>query len=455
MKQISELLQTHKIMKNITMPVDTKKFKELGSRELLDTLGITIKHDEENKLATFLCQLTAYTDNAQFNISFNAPSSTGKSFIPTEIAKLFPEEDVMELAYASPTSFFHMNGEYDKEKGHHLLDFSRKILIFLDQPHMDLLARLRPMLSHDKKEIMLKITDKNQKSSLRTKTVIMRGYPSVIFCTAGLRIDEQEATRFLLLSPEVSQEKIREGILATIMKESNSENYKNWLNSNPDRLLLKERLQAIKDEQITEINISEEDCVKIRERFLGSDKKLKPKHQRDIKRLLALAKAFALLNSWFRERKGSIITASHHDIEESFKLWDKISVSQELNLPPYIYNLYNEVILALWDEKNTNRDEFEEVTGPIGITRQEVLEKHYLVYGRMLDNAQLRLQILPMLETAGLIRQEQDISDRRKILIYPTLLKQIVRAPKEYSNTEGGVEIEQEINNLIPSGATN
>ena len=452
MKQINELLQINKmVMENITMRPE--KFKSMSSQELLDVLGITIKHDVENKLATFLCQLTAYTENAQFNISFNAPSSTGKSFIPTEIARLFPKEDVMELAYASPTSFFHMNGKYDKEKDCHSIDFSRKILIFLDQPHMDLLARLRPLLSHDQKEITLKITDKNQKSSLRTKTVLMRGYPSVIFCTAGLRIDEQEATRFLLLSPEVSQEKIREGILATILKESNSENYKNWLNSNPERSLLKERIQAIKEEEITEINISDEDCERIRERFLNTDKKLKPKHQRDIKRLLALAKAFALFNNWHRKRKGSIIIASHQDIEEAFKLWDKISVSQELNLPPYIYNLYNEVILALWTEKNTNRDEFEEVMGPVGITRQEVLEKHYLVYGRMLDHAQLRLQILPMLETAGLIRQEQDISDRRKILIYPTLLKKVVHAPKEYSDTEGGVEIEKEINSVTSPGA--
>lgn len=113
MKQINELLQINKMaMENITMRPE--KFKPMSSQELLDVLGITIKHDVENKLATFLCQLTAYTENAQFNISFNAPSSTGKSFIPTEIARLFPKEDVMELAYASPTSFFHMNGKYDK-----------------------------------------------------------------------------------------------------------------------------------------------------------------------------------------------------------------------------------------------------------------------------------------------------------------------------------------------------
>ena len=180
------------------------------------------------------------------------------------------------------------------------------------------------------------------------------------------------------------------------------------------------------------------------EKFLGGNKTLKPRHQRDIKRLLSLIKAFALLNVWWRERHGSVIVANEQDIDAAFGLWDKISVSQELNLPPYIFNLYNEVILAAWTEKNANRgDGWEEATGKLGLTRQEVLTKHYAVYGRMLDNNQLRQQILPMLETAGLIVQEQDASDKRKVLIYPSLLQQISIVPDEgNSELEGGVEID-------------
>ncbi|MBU0569359.1 toprim domain-containing protein, partial [Patescibacteria group bacterium] len=143
--------------------IDTSQFKPLSSQDLLKILGLTIKQDEENKIVTFLCELSAYTENAQFNISYNAPSSTGKSYIPTEIARLFPQEDVLELAYCSPTAFFHDVGKHDKEMKGYTVDLSRKILIFLDQPHNELLARLRPLLSHDKKEIMLKITDKSQK----------------------------------------------------------------------------------------------------------------------------------------------------------------------------------------------------------------------------------------------------------------------------------------------------
>lgn len=421
-----------KYSKEYPEKIDTTQFSPMTTDELVNTLGLTIKYDFENKLATFLCELSAYTENSQFNISYNAPSSTGKSFIPTEIARLFPADDVMEIAYCSPTAFFHDVGEYDKEKNQQLVDLSHKILIFLDQPHNELLARLRPLLSHDKKEIAIKITDKTQKNGTKTKNILLRGFPSVIFCTAGLRIDEQEATRFLLLSPEVNQDKIQQGISATIRKEADSENFINWLEENPERRLLKERIRAIKLENIKDINIVSHEIIE--KKFLEKNKILKPRHQRDIKRLLSLIKAIALLNVWWRERNGSTITANEDDINEAFKLWDKISVSQELNLPPYIYNLYKEVILPTWEEKN------KDFITRSGVSRQELLEKHFTVYGRMLDPHQLRQQILPMIETAGLIIQEQDPNDKRKIMIYPSS----VYEAKRNSENEGGVEILEE-----------
>ncbi len=433
-----------KYAKEYPEKIDTAQFAPISSEKLIETLGLTIKYDAENKLATFLCQLSAYTENSQFNISYNAPSSTGKSYIPTEIARLFPQDDVMEIAYCSPTAFFHDAGQYDKEKNGYLVDLSHKILIFLDQPHNELLARLRPLLSHDKKEITLKITDKSQKFGMKTKNILLRGYPSVIFCTAGLKIDEQEATRFLLLSPEVNQDKIQQGITATIRKEADSESFVSWLDENPDRALLKERIRAIKLEGIRDINIASHETIK--ERFLRNNKTLKPRHQRDIKRLLSLIKSFALLNVWWRERSGSTIIANEDDINQAFKLWDKIAVSQELNLPPYIYNLYKEVILPAWEAKNDGRNEvFEELTGKLGLSRQELLEKHFEVYGRMLDSHQLRQQILPMLETAGLIVQEQDPNDKRKMMIFPSSLYQLSETNKN-SEIESGVKNTEEEN---------
>lgn len=394
-------------------PQDISKFSPLTADDLIEILGLTIKKDEINKLLTFLTQLSAYTEDSQINISFNAPSSTGKSFIPTEIAELFPKEDVIEVGYCSPTAFFHDVGQFDKEKKGYIVDLSRKILILLDQPHPLLLQHLRPFLSHDKREIRLKITDKSQKAGLRTKNVYLIGYPAVVFCTAGLNIDEQEATRFLLLSPETTYEKLREAIVEKIKKEADKTSYVKTMESDPKRTLLKQRIIAIKQEQVRVINLCSPSLVE--KLFFERAKKVKPRHQRDIGRLISLVKTFALLNVWYRERMGNTIVANEEDINEAFRAWDVISESQELNLPPYVYDLYKDVVVDAFNKKNS------EVDGGVktGLTRLEIFRKHYEVYGRFLPEWQLK-QILPMLETAGLIMQEQNPLDKRQMLVYPT-----------------------------------
>ena len=96
---------------------------------------------------------------------------------------------------------------------------------------------------------MAKITDKNQGGGNRTKTVIIRGFPSVIFCTAGLSIDEQESTRFILLSPEINQEKIREAIRERIKRSADSDLYRYSLETHPKRIQLKNRIKAIRQEK--------------------------------------------------------------------------------------------------------------------------------------------------------------------------------------------------------------
>ncbi len=410
-----------------TVEIDTSQFKPMTSQELLEVLGLTIKKDDETKLITFLCELSAYTEDSQLNISFNAPSSTGKSYIPTEIARLFPQEDVIEVGYCSPTAFFHQVGKFDQQKQGFIVDLSRKILIFLDQPHTLLLQHLRPLLSHDKKEILLKITDKTQKFGLKTKNIFLKGFPAVIFCTAGLKIDEQELTRFILLSPETTQEKIKKAIEEKIERETDSVTYQRQLEGNPERKLLKERIEAIKQENIREVIIGTPEKEILNEEFSELNHKVfKPRHARDIGRIIALIKAFALLNLWFRKRDGSAIVANRDDIMEAFDVWCRVFESQEFDLPPYVYRLYEEVFLPAWSE-----------TKPDGLTRLEIMQKHREVYGRNLLDWQLRQQIIPMLESAGFVTQEPDPYDKRKILIYLTDPAIIFAVGKSKSPDEG------------------
>ncbi|MCL5070826.1 MAG: toprim domain-containing protein [Actinobacteria bacterium] len=395
--------------------IDPSKFDPLNSEDIAKILDITVKKDNENKVIVFYCMLLTFTEEDQFNISFNAPSSTGKSYIPLELASLFPGNNVIEVGYCSPTAFFHdhKSGDFDMDlEGYHV-DLSKKILIFLDQPHNLLIGYLRPILSHDKKIINIKITDRKEKYGLKTKNIEVKGYPSVIFCTAGLKIDEQEATRFLLLSPEITQEKINAGIILSLKKDCNRKAFKNWVESNSERQLLKKRIEAIKNEDIEDVIIKDEQ--KILKRFYSNKKAVMPRHQRDIKRLISLIKASALLNLWWRERDGRIIYANAEDIEEGFMLWEKISKCQELNIPPYIFNIYKEVILPLFNEKNNDSNS----DLPIGILRKEIMGKYLKVLNKPISDWSLRQEILPMLESAGLIYQEPDPDNKRRMVIFP------------------------------------
>jgi hypothetical protein len=300
--------------------------------------------------------LSAYTEKSQFNILLNAPSSSGKTYIPMEIAKYFPPESIMDLLYVSQNAFFHENGEYDKEKNEKHIHLERKIIIFMDQPRTELLARLRPLLSHDKQILTCKITDKTGQGGNKTKNIVIHGYPVAIFCTASSGLDEQEATRFLLLSPEIHSEKFRDTIHAKIQSQSIDKVYQDLIENDPEKRLLKERIEMIKNAHIDDIAISHP--KEIEELFLKQKKYLKPRHQRDIDRFLSFIKIFALLNLPYRKRENNTLYSEKEDIEEAWRLWEELAPGQEYNISPYLMDLYTKVFIPAYREYNKNRADF-------------------------------------------------------------------------------------------------
>jgi hypothetical protein len=419
--------------------------KTLTVDELIRILGTTVKHDDENKAITFLTMLLTYTEEDQINLGFLAESSTGKSYIPLELSWYFPSEDVIKLGYASPTAFFHDYGvlmhkegipvnfemkptkakvkedlefekdnpskeeietEYKKQmrrwkellKGsYYLVDLHQKIVIFLDMPHDLLLQRLRSLLSHDDREIVLKITDKREKGGLRTKTVVIRGFPTVIFCSAKFSIADQEKTRLLLLSPEISQEKLRESIALKIERESDREAFNQRMAEDPERRFLKERVAQIKAAKIKYVKIPEEKREQIYEQFLEDHKFLVPRHQRDISRLLAIIKAHALLNFMHRERVGDSIIVNDEDVAAGFRLYYGVSEANELGLSPELFNIYTK-LKPHFNDNGLNLIEFQaayyrEFHKPIGY-----------------DTARKTLKTLC---SVGLLTEKTDPNDRR------------------------------------------
>jgi hypothetical protein len=383
--------------------------KPLTVDDVVEILGSTVKHDDENKAITFLVMLLTFTDEDQTNLGFLAESSTGKSYIPLELSWYFPKEDMIKLGYASPTAFFHEYGnplpdpndnrdvEDDKKRKIIHVNLRQKILIFLDQPHDQLLQRLRSLLSHDERDIILKITDKREKYGLKTKTVIIEGYPTVVFCTAKFSMADQEKTRLLLLSPEINQEKLREAIALKIERESDREGFQKRMMDDPKRKFLAARVWNIKREAIKHAKIPEELREQINRQFLEDHKFLIARHQRDISRLLAIIKGHALLNYMHRERLGDSIVVNLEDVEAGFKLYHGVSEANELGLSPELFNIYQKLKPCI----NEN-----------GISLIEFQSVYYKEFHKPLGYDSAR-KTLKTLASVGLLTVKPDPIDRR------------------------------------------
>ncbi|MGH7234250.1 MAG: hypothetical protein ACREF7_02285, partial [Candidatus Saccharimonadales bacterium] len=381
-------------------PIDTSQFSELTLDDVAKVLSLTITDDEVNKKIVFLVMLSAYTDKSQLNVSLNAPSSTGKTYLATEIAELFPDEDKVERSGASPTSFFYGAGVFDKERQAKIVSLSRKILLFYDQPDFSLLEKLRSLMSHDKKEITHALTNKKGGRN-QTDMIIVEGFPAFIFCSASLRLDEQEATRSILISPEATAAKMRRSLEMLLERWSNVEKFKASLDARPARIALKERIVAIREEHVGEVLISDDDKAAIKDRFLSMIHVLKPRNQRDLMHLLQTIKVIALLNVWYRRQPDGSVVASQSDISQAFELWDEFFEAQNLGISPSVLSIYKKYIvpayMAKFDKANT-KDKEAITNCEVGVTPQEVSTYHFQEEETMLNNDQLRKQILPQLE---------------------------------------------------------
>lgn len=416
---------------------EENKDKEILINDLKEILESTIKHDDTNKLITFLSMLLTYTEEDQINLAFLAESSTGKSYIPLQLIQFFPNRDVITLGYVSPTAFFHdwgialpdpndPNPEIEKRRKIIHVDLEKKILLFLDQPHDQLLKNLRPLLSHDQKQIEVRISNQSQKSGYRTKRAVLDGFPTVLFCSAKTKMDEQEATRLFLLSPEINQEKIKDGITLKLAKEGDREKFQIELEKNPKRAFLIERIKEIKFQGIKQVKIPDEILAQINMHFLETRKYLLPRHMRDITKVTAIMKGHALLNYMHREQEHDkaseeiilSININEKDMQVGFKLYEAVSKANELGLPPRDYDEF-EALKNEFLEPGLTNSEFQKV----------YFEKFHKLLGR--DNAKKKLELWV---NVGLLQETPDPLDKRKM----RYMREGVGYEKIESN-EGGV----------------
>lgn len=399
-------------------PLKAEDVEEMNLDDLADILDATIKYDREVKRILFLALLLMYTEADQINVCLLGQSSSGKTYMAQEVAKYFPEEDITEYAEVSPTAFKHMSPKIDSETGKEYVDCERRTLMFTEMPHPGLLANLRPILSHDKKEVEFLTTDRGKTGGNVAKKTIIRGFPSVVFCSAYTRLNEQEVTRCLLLSPEVSDEKLEAGVELTGERVADPEAYKLKVEADEARQKLKQRVKYIKNLRINSVIIR--DPRKVLAKFRELNPRLAPRSQRDIAHLSSLIKAVAMLNAPLRMDASGNIVANDNDIEEGFKLWKSICKTQMIGVPPATYSFYEKFIIPAYEASKEARKN-EPLPHDDGVTHDEISQYYYEKMGTFFSRDTLRKQIIPTLQTAGVISLEKSQIDGRKWLIKPQI----------------------------------
>lgn len=403
-------------------PINKDAFTELSVADLTKTLSLTIKHDDVNKAVIFLAMLSTYTEEDQLNVFLNARSSSGKSYLVQEVSKFFPSTDVLVFGKVSPTAFYYSESvKKIGEDGEVYIDLERKILIFLDQVNFSLQENLRSLLSHDEKRLPFMNTNKNKKGVNTAETVYLVGFPSAFFCSAYMKMDEQEQTRAFLLSPEVTQEKIEDGVDLVQMRMGNKTAFNKMLDESVERQLLIDRVYYIKELEVKEILIPEE--FKVAERFKNMFKRLQPRSQRDIQHLNSLIKAVTLLNAPFRMREDGILVAKQSDVDQAFDLWIPLNRSQKYGVSPQALDFYEQIILPAFKELKTN------------LTMKDLHNYNLKMTGAPLNQNFCRNQYIPVLESAGLISYEKNPENGREMLITPLILE-IESISKSGNNVE-------------------
>jgi hypothetical protein len=326
------------------------------------------------------------------NLSLQQVFSAGKTTTTTQTAKYFP--DVWLLGAMSPKSLIHEKGEPTENQDGYIINLEGKIIVFLDEPQLETLAMLKPLLSHDTYETTYKYVDKQ---SGETVKAILRGFPSVIFCTTKSKYIMEFSSRWLTASPETTPEKIQKVIAAKGAKASQTDQpdpeFETWQTA--FKLLSKEvPLKAI---------------IPYANELAQSFRAKKPIDMRFFDLFLALIKATTILHAFQREKtENGILKATIADYEEAYAVFHEIEKSTTLGLGQNILDFFNNIVTPLWKER-------QELTSDMRIiTYEDLLYYYQEATEEPISRTTLRETFLKPLEQKGLIDFENDPQDKRK-----------------------------------------
>jgi len=339
------------------------------------------------KLLLLACA-SAYGDYP-LNVGLTQVFSSGKTTTTIQTCKYFPS--VWFLGGLSPKALIHEKGEYNEETQSFIVDLRGKILVFLDEPLYETLQMLKPLLSHDRFETEYKYVDKQTGETVKT---ILKGWPSVIFCSPKSRYTLEYCSRWLTASPQTSTEKIHEVIKAKGQKaqqpEEEDKEFETWQNA--FKLLAENGPYKI----VVPYGSVLAECFRSK----------KPIDMRFFDLFLALIKASTILHAFQRERDNqNRLIATLEDFENAYEIFQEIEKPTTLGLGQNVIDFYQNILQPL------AKEDFALVTYDV------ITQKYEEVYEEPIGRDTLRENYLKPLAQKGLIDFEPHPNDKRKKVI--------------------------------------
>ena len=418
----------------------------------LNDIGKRVKRDDPVKISVFTTGLSAYLSPT--NLFLRGESGIGKTYNVTEVMKYFPQEDVWYLGGMSQKSLVHGYGvllnkdgspidfdakptepkrrdfgkndkvNYDgalqqyksklklftqEMKGSYtLVDLSRKILVFLEAPEYNTFQMLRPILSHDKMEIEYQFVDKTGAGQLRTMKVVIRGWPATIFLTIDRMYMEELSTRSFSVTPENSEEKIKQANLLTNEKASLPWKYKEETEACTDLCQLIRKLRDLTAKEKIGVIVPFLNLHELFPKQISRD-------MRDFTHFCESLQAVTLLHYYRRpiavKGEKKFVVSTLEDVTRAMKVYKEIFETTRTGTEKRTLEFYHNIMIGKDKEGKIKKDSWylKDLTAAYNATAK-----------RKLSERSIRV-MLDRLDTIGYINIREDDEDKRTHLFIPLI----------------------------------
>lgn len=309
---------------------------------------------------------------------------------------------------------------------------SNKTLIFLEPPHPELWALIKPILSHDAWEIEHPFVDKVA-SGMEVKRVITRGWPACIFCSAK---DESKwemwpeiESRFMIVSPNMVRPKYQAGNRLIAQKKGLPHGVKQQvIISDLARELGKKCFLYLKH-QIQQLTSTTDSPVWIPygERIAEILPADRGQDNRAANRFFTILNMVTLTKAHLRNRlifdNEELVIATLQDLRETLYVMQNIT-----GIPPHKLKFYQQYILPLYNSRKIalkSRDicDFFNINAPKGTPKintdlvtkvylDELVNSSYLERQPDPDNPRIYVYT-PLMEASTTLTEERDDNDKR------------------------------------------